>query len=98
MQGGFCLIEGVTENGRKFRPSDWVDRVACTLATFGPDRRLLFSNALRPVSYNGGKAILIDCSLQDSRPDVWEQVMGFARSNQLRLHFAVDKEEFLLAS
>jgi hypothetical protein len=34
------IIEGVTEDGRVFRPSDWIERLIDTAGAFGADRRL----------------------------------------------------------
>ena len=37
---GEIIIEGNTRAGKPFRPSDWVDRMCSTYATFGDDRKL----------------------------------------------------------
>ena len=37
------IIEGNTRAGKPFRPSDWVDRMCSTYATFGEDRKLKYS-------------------------------------------------------
>jgi len=29
------VIHGVTEEGKKLRPSDWIERISSTLASFG---------------------------------------------------------------
>ncbi|WP_455205974.1 DUF3579 domain-containing protein, partial [Kaarinaea lacus] len=34
------IIEGVRENGSKFRPSDWPERISSSMAGFGSDNRL----------------------------------------------------------
>ena len=90
MLDGYCLIEGVTESGRRFRPSDWVERFASMHARFGQNRRLSFSAELRPVIYDGGKALMVSRSLQTSAPEVWEQIMSFARNNELRIHEIIE--------
>ncbi len=92
MMDGYSLIEGVTEGGRRFRPSDWVERFASMHARFGQSRRLSFSAELRPVIYDGGKALLVARSLETNAPGVWEQIMSFARINELRIHEIVDME------
>ena len=38
------VIRGVTEDGRKLRPSDWIERISSTLASFGSDQRLQYSS------------------------------------------------------
>ena len=92
MVDSHCLIEGVTESGRRFRPSDWVERFASMHARFGKNRRLNFSTELRPVVFDGGKALMVARSLQTSAPEVWEQIMSFARNNELRIHEIVESE------
>lgn len=92
MTDGYCLIEGVTEDGRRFRPSDWVERFASMHARFGQSRRLSFSAELRPIIYDGGKALLVAHSLQSNAPEVWGQIMSFARINELRIHEIADME------
>ena len=33
------VIEGITEDGKLFRPSDWIERLIDTLSSYGGDRR-----------------------------------------------------------
>ena len=40
---GEIVIESMTRAGKQFRPSDWVDRMCSTYATFGEDRKLKYS-------------------------------------------------------
>ena len=47
------IIEGNTREGKPFRPSDWVDRMCSTYATFGEDRKLKYSPYLKPKVVNG---------------------------------------------
>ena len=81
---GKVLIQGLTEEGRKFRPSDWAERMCGTLSTFG-GRRIHYSPLLQPVSLNGIKCIVIDPALQEVNPDLFNYVLSFARSNHLKL-------------
>ncbi|MEN9945791.1 MAG: hypothetical protein RLZZ293_177, partial [Pseudomonadota bacterium] len=46
------IIEGITETGLKFRPSDWVDRLCGMLAEFEL-QKVAYSPYLRPMMYNG---------------------------------------------
>ena len=46
------IIEGITREGKPFRPSDWVDRMCSTFATFGENRKLRYSPYLRPEMVN----------------------------------------------
>lgn len=78
------LIEGIMEDGRKFRPSDWVDRLSATLASFGRDHRLRYG-AARPCYLKGQKCLLVKKALEQEDPAAFEYVRGFARSNGLRM-------------
>jgi len=82
---GQILIQGVTEDGRKFRPSDWAERMSGMLSTFGPDHRIHYSPLLRPVSVDGVKCIALAAELEQENPAVFEQIMDFARRNQLNI-------------
>ena len=77
------IIQGVTEDGRKFRPSDWAERMSGMLSTFGDDHRIHYSPKLRPISVEGVKCIAIDTELAESQPGTYQQIMEFAKRNQL---------------
>lgn len=77
------VIRGVTEEGKKLRPSDWIERISSTLASFGTDHRLQYSNAVAPCMIDGEKCLVVARNLDEVNPDAYEFVMGFAKSNQL---------------
>jgi len=77
------VIHGVTEEGKKLRPSDWIERISSTLASFGSDHRLKYSNAVMPCVIEGEKCLVVARNLNEVNPDAYEFVMSFARSNQL---------------
>ena len=79
------IIEGLTRAGKPFRPSDWVDRMCSTFASFGPDRKLRFSPYLKPQVINGVRCLAIDLKLKDVNPDGYLQLMHFAEENQLNV-------------
>ena len=79
------IIRGVTEDGKKLRPSDWIERLSSTLASFGSDQRLQYSNAVAPCTINGEKCLVVARNLQEANPVAYEFVMGFAKSNQLSI-------------
>lgn len=82
---GIILIQGITADGRKFRPSDWAERMSGMLSTFGDDHRIHYSPKLRPVSHEGVKCISLDTSLKDSNPEIYQQIMEFAERNSLSI-------------
>lgn len=79
------VIRGVTEDGKKLRPSDWIERISSTLASFGTDQRLKYSTAVAPCMVNGEKCLVVARNLNDINPDAYEFVMNFAKSNQLSI-------------
>jgi hypothetical protein len=79
------IIEGLTRSGKPFRPSDWVDRMCSTYATFGPDRKLRYSPYLKPRVVNGVRCLAVDTKLKDINPDGYAQLMQFAEENQLSI-------------
>jgi hypothetical protein len=78
-------IEGLTRAGKPFRPSDWVDRMCSTFATFGENRKLRYSPYLRPEVVNGVRSLAVDMKLKDTNPEGFEQLMQFADENQLNI-------------
>lgn len=79
------VIRGVTEEGKKLRPSDWIERISSTLASFGTDQRLQYSQAVAPCMIDGEKCLVVARNLNDLNPAAYEFVMGFAKSNQLSI-------------
>lgn len=84
------VIEGVTPEGNKFRPSDWAERMSGKLATFN-NRRIHYSPMLQPtVSKDGYKCVKLDPSLKESNPALYDSILDFARTNGLKLHINED--------
>lgn len=77
------IIRGITKAGHAFRPSDWAERLAGILSTFGLDYRINYSPFVHPKSVNGVKCIIIDNQLEQLDSQAWGFVMGFARDNDL---------------
>ena len=68
------IILGVTESGRKFRPSDWAERMCGNLCTFR-NRRIIYSPLLRPAIHEGVKSI--------QHPKLYKELLEFAKTNKL---------------
>jgi len=75
----------VNQEGRRFRPSDWIERISTTLASFGDDHRLHYSNAVRPRMVEGEKCLVIDPSLKETNPAAYDYIMTFVNANQLQV-------------
>ncbi len=79
------IIEGLTRAGKPFRPSDWVDRMCSTYASFGTDRKLRHSPYLKPQVINGVRCLAVNLKLKDINPEGYSQLMHFAEENQLNV-------------
>lgn len=79
------IIQSNTRAGKPFRPSDWVDRMCSTYATFGEDRKLRYSPYLKPKVMDGVRCLAVDLKLKDINPEGYEQLMHFADENQLNI-------------
>ena len=79
------IIEGLTRAGKPFRPSDWVDRMCSTFASFGVDKKLRYSPYLKPRVANGVRCLAVDLKLKTVNPDGFTQLMQFAEENQLNI-------------
>ena len=79
------IIEGITESGQQFRPSDWAERVSDELATFH-NRRIHYSPLLQPsVNEDGYKCVLLDPTLEQTNPSLYNSILEFARDNHLKI-------------
>ena len=80
------IIEGTTQTGRKFRPSDWAERMSGALSTFGRDHRIHYSPLLKPLTINGVKCVAIDPRLEKEHPEMYTYIMGWANNNDLKVY------------
>lgn len=78
-------IHGVTEEGKKLRPSDWIERISSVLGSFGSDHRLQYSSAVQPCIIAGEKCLVVARNLEQLNPDAFAFVMGFAKMNRLKV-------------
>ncbi len=86
------IIEGITENGRQFRPSDWAERMSGALSTFGRDHRIQYSPLLQPLTVNGIKCVSVDPHLKDTYPEMFAYIMRWVDMNRLKVT-EVDSDE-----
>ena len=82
------VIEGVTDEGKTFRPGDWAERMSGSLSSFRK-RRIIYSPLLQPVARNGNKCVIVDQELQETHPALYKQILEFAEKN----HLKVDKDD-----
>ncbi|MFT4191262.1 MAG: DUF3579 domain-containing protein [Comamonas sp.] len=86
------FIQGVTKDGRTFRPSDWAERLAGVMSQFrpggggaGPGSHLGYSPWCFPTQQGGVKCVVVHRDLQTAEPMAWDFVMNFARDNGLTI-------------
>ena len=84
------VIQGITTEGRTFRPSDWSERLAGAMSSFrpggaraGPGAFIGYSPYCVPQVIDGVKCVLVSEALKDIEPMAWDFVMNFARDNRL---------------
>ena len=84
------FIQGVTLDGKTFRPSDWADRLAGVMSQFRPGgpqpgSHLSYSPWCVPNVINGVKCVVVHRDLRDAEPMAWDFVLNFARDNNLQV-------------
>lgn len=84
------FIQGVTENGRAFRPSDWAERLAGVLSQFRPGgaqpgSHLSYSPWCVPTTMNGIKVVILHSDLREYDVMAWDFAINFARDNGLQV-------------
>jgi len=77
------IIHGKTLEGKAFRPSDWVDRMCSSYATFGVNKKLVYSPYLKPKLVDGVRCLAVDARLKDVNPEGFNQLIHFANENNL---------------
>ncbi len=83
------IIEGTTQSGQRFRPSDWAERLCGVMSQFRPEGsggrnvHLQYSPYVRPMLLAGVKCVVVDERLRDLEPRAWEFVRSFATDNDL---------------
>ncbi len=82
--GKKIIIEGVTESGERFRPSDWAERLSGR-AAHTQHRRLVYSPMLQPSYKDGSKCVILDMALEKSNPKLYHSILAFAKLNRLKM-------------
>lgn len=86
------IIVGITNEGKKFRPSDWADRLCGVMSAFGSDNRMRYSPHVRPgCTLTGEKTVVVDARIHDIEPLAYQFLVNFAKDNNLRVE-SIDDE------
>ena len=92
------LIRGVTTAGRRFRPSDWAERLASVFSTIGLDGRMTYSPYVRPVTVEGVQCIAVDPQLEQEDARAFAFIMNFAKDNDLQVGKAESGQDWDVSS
>ncbi len=86
------FIQGITKEGKTFRPSDWAERLAGAMSSFRPGggamgaaAHLGYSPYCVPTSMGSTKCVVVNEALRNIEPMAWDFVMNFARDNDLQV-------------
>ena len=79
------VIQGLTPDGRPFRPSDWAERLCGVMAAFGGDHRMHYSPFVHPITANGVRCVVVDIRLEEIEPMAYRFLLSFAKDNELRM-------------
>ena len=84
------FIQGITRDGRTFRPSDWAERLAGVMSSFRPGgaqpgSHLNYSPWCIPTVIEGVKCVIVNRELRDYEPMAWDFVINFAKDNDLKV-------------
>jgi len=84
------FIQGVTRDGKPFRPSDWAERLAGAMSSFRPGgtagglaAHIGYSPLCVPRQFGPLRGVLVRAELREIEPMAWDFVMNFARDNEL---------------
>ena len=78
------VIQGVTLDGKPFRPSDWAERLCGVMSAFGGDQRVQYSPFVHPVTAAGVRCVVVDVRLEEIEPMAYRFLLSFARDNELK--------------
>jgi hypothetical protein len=86
------FIQGITLEGKTFRPNDWSERLAGAMSCFRPEgvqggigAFIGYSPLCVPRVINGIKCVIVSEALKGIEPMAWDFVMNFARDNHLQV-------------
>lgn len=80
------IIQGITLEGKKFRPNDWAERISGTLSVFKKNR-IIYSPLLLPSQHNGSRSITVDLTLKEKNPQLFQHIVNFAQVNGLKVFY-----------
>jgi hypothetical protein len=79
------VIQGVTLDGKPFRPSDWAERLCGVMSAFGGDHRMQYSPYVHPITAGGIRCVVVDKRLESVEPMAYRFLLNFAKDNELQV-------------
>jgi hypothetical protein len=86
------FIQGITHDGKQFRPSDWAERLCGVMSHFRPEggkrdrhAHIQYSPYVRPTVLNGIKSVVVNEALRELEPLAYHFVLSFAKDNNLQV-------------
>lgn len=79
------IIVGATQEGRRFRPSDWAERLCGVMSVFGAERRMAYSPYVQPGGHDGEKCVYVNALIRDIEPMAYTFLVNFAKDNDLKV-------------
>ncbi len=83
------MIVGQTVAGKRFRPSDWAERLCGVMAPYGPPGRkpgpISYSPYVMPGNVEGVRCVTVDARLYDIEPMAYRFLLNFAAENELTI-------------
>jgi hypothetical protein len=82
------FIQGITHDGKVFRPTDWAERLAGVMSQFRPGgpqpgSHLSYSPWCLPTNLGDIKCVIVNRDIRALEPMAWDFVMNFAKDNNL---------------
>lgn len=79
------IIQGITNQGLPFRPSNWAESLCGYLAHLGNRRRPHYSPYIHIRFLPGEKSLMVEPGLWETNPKSYEFLLSFARNNDLKM-------------
>jgi hypothetical protein len=82
------IILGRSRTGKRFRPSDWAERLAGVMSQFGPMGTacispFCYSPWCSPSHFDGVSCVVLKPQLKQEHPEAWDFCLNFAKDNGL---------------
>ena len=85
-------IFGKTNDGKRFRPSDWAERLCGVMSAYQPGsgvgRHLTYSPWVMPAQQDGVKCVRVNARLYGHEPLAYRFLLTFANDNNLNVEYA----------